>query len=82
LPPPLQKTNTAAKNFTAREAPPGDSVTSASATAKAADPARDLDGEDAEDKPSPVDAMLDETERILVDYITLLTQKNLLTANH
>jgi hypothetical protein len=26
--------------------------------------------------------MLDETERILMDYIALLTQKNLLTANH
>jgi carboxyl-terminal processing protease len=82
LPPPLEKTNTATKNFSAREAPPGDSVTSASVTAKAAEPARDLDGEDAEDKPSPVDAMLDETERILVDYIALLARKNLLTVNH
>jgi len=82
LPPPLEKTNTAAKNFSAREAPPGDSVTSASVTAKAAEPARDLDGEDAEDKPSPVDATLDETERILEDYIMLLARKNLLTVNH
>ncbi|HEU0038364.1 MAG TPA: carboxy terminal-processing peptidase, partial [Verrucomicrobiae bacterium] len=82
LPPPLEKTNTATKNFSAKDAPPGDSATSASVTAKAANSAGDLDGEDAEDKPSPVDAMLDETERILVDYIALLAQKNLLTANH
>ena len=81
--PPLEKTNNpVAKNFSAKEAPPGDSPTSASVTAKAAQPASDLDGEDAEDKPSPVDAMLDETERILVDYIALLAQKNLLTVNH
>jgi len=70
------------KNFSAKDAPPGDGTTSASVTAKAANSAGDLDGEDAEDKPSPVDAMLDETERILVDYITLLARKNLLTVNH
>lgn len=82
LPPPLEKTNTAAKSFSVKGAPPGDSGASATVTAKAAAPASDLEGEDAEDKPSAVDAMLDETERILVDYITLLTQKSLLSVNH
>jgi carboxyl-terminal processing protease len=82
LPPPLEKTNTPAKSFSVKGAPPGDSGASATVTAKAAAPASDLEGEDAEDKPSAVDAMLDETERILMDYITLLTQKSLLTVNH
>ena len=82
LPPPLEKTNAAAKNFTANGAPPGDSATTASVSAKTASPANDPDGEDLEDKPSSVDAMLDETERILLDYIALLAQKNLLTVNH
>jgi carboxyl-terminal processing protease len=44
LPPPLEKTNAAAKNFSANEAPPGDSATTASVAAKTAGPTSDLDG--------------------------------------
>ena len=48
--------------------------------AKAVNPASDVDGEETEDKAPAVDPTLDEAQRILVDYIALLTEKNLLTA--
>lgn len=40
-----------------------------------------VDGESDEEKPPAVDTTLEEAERILLDYISLLSQKNLLTVN-
>jgi len=81
LPGLVEKTNNSTtKGLALKSATPGDGGTSASVTAKATVPSSDLDDED--DKPSPVDVTLDEAEHILVDYIKLLAQKNLLTVNH
>jgi carboxyl-terminal processing protease len=80
LPPPLEKTNTAAKAFAVSGASPAGSSPSAAVAAKTVSPASDVDGEEPEDKAPAVDPTLDEAQRILVDYIALLTEKNLLTA--
>jgi carboxyl-terminal processing protease len=68
LPPPLQKTNTVTANkFAAGPLP----TPAGSATATAV----------PEPNPPAVDPMLDETERILEDYISLLSSKQILIAN-
>jgi carboxyl-terminal processing protease len=68
LPPPLQKTNTVTANkFAAGPLPPPAGSTTATAV--------------PEPNPPAVDPMLDETERILEDYISLLSSKQILIAN-
>jgi carboxyl-terminal processing protease len=68
LPPPLQKTNT----VTANKFAAGPLPTPAGSTTVTAVP---------EPNPPAVDPMLDETERILEDYISLLSSKQILIAN-
>ena len=81
LPPPVEKTNTAAKSFAGKTSGFGVSTNSASVTPKLPTPLEGLLDEDEEDRPPAVDATLEEAERILVDYISLLSQKSLLTVN-
>jgi carboxyl-terminal processing protease len=68
LPPPVAKTNTLAS---VRSGSAGDPP-EAAAVAVAADPLASASDADDEDKAPAVDAMLDETEAILVDYLHLL----------
>ena len=82
LPPPVEKTNAAAKVFAGKGGGSGVSTNSASVTPRLPTPLEGLSDEDEEDHPSAVDATLEEAERILVDYISLLSQKSLLTVNH
>jgi hypothetical protein len=75
LPPPVQKTNSVAKTG----ASSGAAETSASAPVPATPRALAGDEDDDEEKPPTVDASLEETERILLDYISLLGQKGFAT---
>jgi carboxyl-terminal processing protease len=81
LPPPVEKTNTATQIVAGKSGSFGVSSNSASVVPKSPAPLGALDEEDEEEKPPAVDATLEETERILVDYISLLSQKSLLSAN-
>ncbi|MEK7706686.1 MAG: carboxy terminal-processing peptidase [Verrucomicrobiota bacterium] len=82
LPPPVEKTNTAAKSFAGKGGGFGVSTNSASVTPRLPTPLEGLlDEDEEEDRPPAVDATLEEAERILVDYISLLSQKSLLTVN-
>ena len=80
LPPPVQKTNTAL----AQAAGSNDGVALGTkpiaAAGKVAEPSPKLDDEDEDEKPPAVDAALEETEQILLDYISLLPRKNLLSS--
>jgi hypothetical protein len=69
LPPPLVETNSIAANPPPRPSP---LLPTPVGTASAAEPMP---------KPPAVDPMLDETERILEDYIPLLSSKQMLIAN-
>lgn len=71
----VEKTNSTA-TLTATTTSSAASTNSASVTAKAAEPSVSLDEEDEEAAPA-VDATLEEAEKILVDYIRLLSQKGL-----
>ncbi len=75
LPPAVAKTNTS--HTVSAILGVGTNVTTASLPVTTTVNA--LDAEDAEETPPAVDAMLDETQRILLDYISLLAQKNLAT---
>jgi carboxyl-terminal processing protease len=66
LPPPLGKTNT----VTAASLTPGTNSTQTASTTIADEP-----------KPPAIDSMLEETERILEDYISLLSSNQMLIAN-
>jgi carboxyl-terminal processing protease len=68
LPPPVAETNT----VTANKLPSGPLPTPVGSTTTTAG---------TEPNPPAVDPMLDETERILEDYISLLSSKQVLTAN-
>jgi carboxyl-terminal processing protease len=81
LPPPVEKTNAAAKSFAGKAASFGTSTNSASVAPKPPAPPGELDEDEAEETPPAVDAALEEAERILVDYIALLSQKSLVTVN-
>jgi carboxyl-terminal processing protease len=90
LPPPVAASNTVARvEGELREAGPARpaaaapaATTNLVAAAAPAVTATGLDDEDdAGEKRPTVDPTLEETERILVDYISLLAQKNLLSAN-
>lgn len=78
LPPPLEKTNTATAKLLGTAS--GVSTNSASIATKSADLPEELEGEDGEDKPPTVDPMLDEAGRILMDYISLMGKKGMITA--
>ena len=77
LPPPLQKTNSSVAKAAANSG--AGAVNSASVAAKAR--TGDADEEDEDEKPPAVDATLEETEHILVDYISLLAQKGFATTS-
>lgn len=81
LPPPTAKTNsTTAKIFGPGNATPGAGTNETAAASDGADPATPLDGETDEEKPPAVDAAMLETQRILVDYLQLLSKGSLVTA--
>ena len=81
LPPPVEKTNAAAKSFAGKDAGFGASSNSASVTSKSLTAPGDLDTAEGDGESPAVDAALEEAKLILVDYIALLSQKNLLSAN-
>ena len=72
LPDPVQKTNFTSAKLTH---PPG------AAGPFAAKDASRKDVEDESDKPAPVDAILNEAERILLDYYSLLSKPKTLTVD-
>ena len=81
LPAPVQKTNpVVAQTLNRPLIGVGISTNPVAAATKASAPANKLDDEDEEEKPPAVDAALEETERILTDYISLLSRKNLISA--
>ena len=82
LPPPVEKTNALARSSAARSGTPGISTNSAAVSPSPSAPVEGLEDEPDEEKPPAVDAMLEETEHILSDYISLLSRKSLLTVNH
>lgn len=82
LPPPVEKTNTLAKNFHGAALASESAKTAVSTGADAAVPATTSAEDEDEPAPPAVDATLDETEHVLADYISLLSQSNALTANH
>lgn len=79
LPPPVQKTN----NVVARNAAAGSGVALSTnpvaAIGKTSETLPKPDDEDELEKPPVVDAALEETEHILMDYISLLPRRNLLS---
>jgi len=81
LPPPVGKTNLLANTLTTKDAGFGASTNTASVALKSPAAPLDPDADNEEEKPPAVDAALEEAERILVDYISLLSQKNLVSAN-
>jgi len=72
----VEKTNSPTKTLTAQATSAGTSTNSASVAAKAMRPVNN-DAEDDEETAPAVDATLAEAERILLDYIRLLSQKGL-----
>jgi carboxyl-terminal processing protease len=83
LPPPVEKTNVvaAAKSGTNEAGLQVVKTNSVSDPARAAEPPNSPDEESEEQKPPPVDATLNETEHILVDYVSLLSDKAMFTVN-
>jgi carboxyl-terminal processing protease len=82
LPPPVENTNAAARAFAGKGGGFGASTNSAFVAPKLPATPGGVDGDEDEDLPPAVDATLEEAERILVDYISLLSQRSLLTVNH
>ena len=80
LPPAEQKTNTVAKVQGAKGAAAATNSASVTATPASSDI---LAGDEAdEEKPPAVDASLEETKHILVDYMGLMRKQAMLTAGH
>ena len=84
LPPPTVRTNSTVAKLTA---PKGAGVSSLStngtvASANEGAAGSDSDEESLDEKPAALDAALDESEHILVDYLSLLPKGNLVTAGH
>ena len=80
LPLPVQKTNALLAKATAVFRPTaGTGTNSASITPPATAAGAKFDEDDDEEKPAAVDAALEEAERILGDYISLLSRKNVAT---
>jgi carboxyl-terminal processing protease len=82
LPPPLAKTNSiVAKASGSKNSAPAVAGTNSVAAAKEqTSDASSLDSDLDEEKPPAVDATLNESEHILVDYLSLLRKGNLATA--
>jgi carboxyl-terminal processing protease len=76
LPPPVQKTNSALAKLSGAKGAAVVGEGTNSAVAAVATPAPTLSDEAEEEKAPVVDATLDETEHILVDYLTLLSKNN------
>lgn len=81
LPAPVQKTNpVVAQTLNRPVTGVGLSTNFVASAGNVSEPGNKLDEEDEEEKPPAVDAALEETERILMDYISLLSRKNLISA--
>jgi carboxyl-terminal processing protease len=80
LPLPVEKTNNLAAQNSGAKGGVMLSTNPVAAVVKSPESVNKLDDEDDEEKPPAVDAALEETERILLDYISLLPRKNLLSA--
>lgn len=80
LPPPVQKTNNLIAKNPAGNGAAALGTNPVAAVVKSAEPVGKLDEEDEAEKPAAGDAALEEVERILLDYISLLPRKNLLSA--
>ena len=83
LPPPVEKTNvvTAANPEHNGAGRPVVKTNSVSDLASVTEPPASPDEESEEQKPPPVDATLNEAEHILVDYISLLSDEEMITVN-
>ncbi|MGO8678692.1 MAG: carboxy terminal-processing peptidase [Limisphaerales bacterium] len=82
LPPPLEKTNSVAKLLGRKDLNSSPGVTNASVATQPRARLLDDDLQDAldEEKPPAVDAALEETEHILVDYLSVLPKTGFLTS--
>lgn len=78
LPPPVQKTNAVVAHNSGRNGGVALGTKPVAAAGNATETPPKLDEEDEDEKPPAVDAALEETEQILLDYISLLPRKNLL----
>lgn len=74
----VEKTNRLTTTATSTSAGGTNSV---AVTKTATEPTGDLDAEADEDAPPAVDALLNETQKILTDYIRLLSQKGIAASN-
>jgi carboxyl-terminal processing protease len=86
LPKPLEKTNSVIAKVTGPKSNLVNAAGSTNLAAVASAPLKEstsVDPEaDDEEKPAPVDATMVETERILLDYLSLLPKHSLVTAGH
>ncbi len=84
LPPPVEKTNSAITKLSNSRQPgvPGVSTNSAAVATRALTADGSIDDDSSEDKPPTVDVDLIEAERILVDYLSVLSKDRVLTAGH
>jgi carboxyl-terminal processing protease len=84
LPPPLARTNLTARISNSRTPPIASGLGTNAPLAAAQEGVRPAspDSDTDEEKPSPVDATLNETEHILMDYIALWPKPNAVTAIH
>jgi carboxyl-terminal processing protease len=83
LPPPLARTNLTAR-LSSPKPPVASAITTNAPLASAQEAPRTTtpDSDPDEEKPSPVDATLNETEHILMDYIALWSKPNVVSAIH
>jgi len=79
LPPPVEKTNAAPTNLAGKTGGSETSTNSPSVASSPPGPSDNLDEDEPADTAPAVDATLEEAENILADYISLLSQKSLLT---
>jgi carboxyl-terminal processing protease len=84
LPPPMARTNLTARLSTTKSPVIASAIGTNSPLAAAQETVRTTtpDSDTEEEKPSPVDATLNETEHILMDYIALWPKPNVVTAIH
>jgi carboxyl-terminal processing protease len=84
LPAPMAHTNLTARLSTGKAPVVASAIGTNSPIAAAQEPLRPTtqDSDTEEEKPSPVDATLNETEHILMDYISMWTKPNVVTAIH
>ena len=81
LPPPLSRTNVAAVKTLGHPGGEISGVSTNGALASSRDNFREATPESTEEeKPAPADAAMEESEHILVDYLSLLPHSNVATA--